>query len=91
MKLFKNEITEHNSKNDKYKWKPLGVRYKWDNKSKMKFTEALKNCDIINDISQRIEGGLIDSTGEKIQKLFVDAAKISLDRKKNIRKNAKKS
>ena len=68
----------------------MGVTYKWDNKNKMKFTEALKNCDIINDISQRIEAGLIDITGEKIQKMFVDAANISLDRNKNSRKKSKK-
>ena len=34
--------------------------------------------------------GLIDSTGEKFQKMFVDAANISLDRNKNSRKNSKK-
>ena len=77
--VFKYKVITHNLEQDKYKWKPLGVKYKWDKNNKKKFIDALKNSDnLINDISQRIEAGLIDSTGEKIQKLFLDADEISL-------------
>ena len=90
--LFKKETVSHNPKKDTYKWNHLGVRYKWDKNYKRKFIEALKINDmLIDNITQRIEAGLIDSTGEKIQKLFLDAAKASLESKKIFDKNWKKN
>ena len=38
---------------------------------------------VINEISQRIEAGIIDRSGELIQKLFIDAAKSCLSQKKH--------
>ena len=90
--LFKKETVSHNPKKDTYNWNPLGVKYKWDKNYKRKFIEALKiNDNLIDDISQRIEAGLIDSTGEKNQKRFLDAAKESLESKKIFDKNWKKN
>ena len=52
------------------------------------------NVNAINDISQRIEAGIIESTGEKIQNLFMNAAKKSMEvigKNNQKRKKSKKS
>ena len=67
------------------------MKYTWNNKNKRRFAEALKNChNTIEEITQRIEAGLVESTGGGFQKLFMDAAEISLEKKKTTRKNWKK-
>ena len=53
---------------DKYNWKNLKPKYKWDDKSRGVFIKnLLANQNEIDEISQRIEAGLIERTGEKIQ------------------------
>ena len=82
-----NELSDHskiatffksipqNKTNDDQKWKKLKPKYKWDNKSRGLFVKnLLVDQQEINEISQRIEAGLIESTGEMIQKSFSSAA-----------------
>ena len=64
--VFKSKIDAPKFGKDEYKWNPLNTRFKWNNKNKRKFFDKLENSnEITDDISQRIEAGLIDSTGEK--------------------------
>ena len=88
--VFKTSIPIPISKNDKYNWHPLKDSFKWDIKKKTKYVETLKSCvSEIEEISQRIEAGLINSTGDKLQNLLVYAAKSSLE-KRSINKTWKK-
>ena len=67
-------ITENLSK-DGYDWENLQGTFVWDNALKPLFTEKLKeDSERIREINQRIEAGLIRSTGEKLQELFVQTA-----------------
>ena len=70
---------------DEYKWKNLKPVFKWDNNKIMQFSIFLQNSnDLINVIQQRLEAGLIDSSGEKIQQLFLKAAKHTFEEKKSL-------
>ena len=66
--------------------------YKWNYESSPeKFKAAFNNTIIKNKIyncRQRIEAGLIESTGELIQIIFKEAADLSLEKK---RQNTKKA
>ena len=77
---------------DKYKWKKLKSRFKWDSVNKDKFVNCLRASDKeIEEISQRLDAGLIESTGRRIQDLFLNAAEKSLKQKATkILKNWKK-
>ena len=60
---------------DNYKWEILQNKFIWDENQKTHFINYLENDnDRISDIKQRIEAGLIGSTGNKIQELFNQAA-----------------
>ena len=86
-------VSSHNSEfKDQYKWKKLKARFKWDEISGRNFSEnILENQVLINEILQRIEAGLIDSTGEMIQRLYFEAAlKTFKQRGKNTSNNWKK-
>ena len=88
--LFKSCVSP-SSTEDRYKWNKL-TRFKWNKKNKMKFcTSLLLNENYIDEISQRIEAGLIESTGVKIQNLYLKVAKMTLEEKGNkTQKNWKK-
>ena len=89
--VLKSSITAPKIEKDEYKWNPLNPRFKWDNRNKQSFSNALKNeNNLIEDILQRIEAGLIDSSGEKIQQLYMNATEIALERTKKPGKNWKK-
>ena len=89
--IFKSTVATKNVEKDNYKWKPLTTKFKWNDKTKQKFINALENNDfLINEISQRIEAGLIDSTAANFQALFTNAAEIALERKENPKKIGKK-
>ena len=80
--IFKSSILIPKLVEDTYKWNQLRPKFKWDNEKKEEFSKTLKNSvEEIEAIIQRIEGGLIKSTGEKIQKLFISAAKQTLQAK----------
>ena len=84
--------SRNNDKNDKYKWESRGRLYKWDEKCQSKFYNKLKNsARDIEEITQRIDAGLIHSSGVKLQELFIDTAKSPLKEKvKKYPKNWKK-
>lgn len=68
---------------DNYKWNNL-TKFKWDNKNKNIFCKSFfDHQNEIDEISQKIEAGLIESTGENIQNLFFKVAKTSLENKGN--------
>ena len=88
--IFKSNIKNIENIQDNYKWNPLRTKYKWDNQRKNIFSETLKSSlNEIEDITQRLDAGLINSTGEKIQDLYLKVANTTLDSKK-IRKNWKR-
>ena len=88
------EVSKINTKKDTYNWTKLKKNYKWDKSHARKFTNCLATSNLaINDIKQRIEAGLVKSSGGKIQEIFVNAAKTALDirkEKKSDHKNSKK-
>ena len=91
--IFKdNPSINSNNESDHYNWKSRGVLYQWDKRSKSNFFNELKtNTKEIEEITQRIDAGLIHGTGEKIQQLFINTAKATLKTKtKKISKNWKK-
>ena len=60
---------------DNYDWETLPNNFIWDDTLKSSFSTSLgNNLEILSDIKQRIEAGLIRSTGEKIQNLFIQTA-----------------
>ena len=66
-----------------YKWTKLPDRYKWDERHKNKFKEILnseKIETIISEAEQLLEAGLIESTGNKIQEIFIESADTCLKR-----------
>ena len=96
MVLPRNEISDHckiitelkegtkseTPVNDDYNWETLQNKFIWDDTLKATFNQILGNeLDRMNDIKQRIEAGLIGSTGEMIQELFVQAAKKVINQK----------
>ena len=77
--IFKSGILVPKAIVDNYNWRPLKTKFKWNNENKRKFENTIKNCtNEIEEISQRIEAGLIESTGVKLQELFTRAAHQSL-------------
>ena len=73
--IFKNNIPISDVIKDTYQWENMNPRYIWDNNRNHDFCNFLENStNEIEEIKQRIEGGLIRSTGEKIQDLFIKAA-----------------
>ena len=88
------EASQLTELNDNYAWIKLKTNFKWDNNRSQKFAEYLeKSNDEIAEIEQRIEAGLVTSSGEKIQKLFLNSAKKAFDKtaeKVKNRKNSKK-
>ena len=61
---------------------PNRTRFTWDNKSAKKFaTNLLANENDIDEISQRLDAGSIDSTGKIIQDLYFQVAKKTLEQK----------
>ena len=61
---------------------PNRTRFTWDNKSAKKFANnLLANENDIDEISQRLDAGSIDSTGKIIQDLYFKVAKKTLEQK----------
>ena len=91
--IFKNNVTRPKEQSDNYEWKSLESKFEWDPMKREKFSSALSaQHSVIEEISQRIEAGIINRSGELIQKLFIDAAKSSLSQKSApIRKKRQKS
>ena len=82
--FLKSKIAVPNQEADNYNWKKLKTRYKWDNRRKDQFCDNLAHSTVeIEDIKQRIDAGLIKSTGEKVQNIFTKAADHSLQCKKS--------
>ena len=76
---------EKNEKVENYKWNKLPNKYKWKDVDANIFIDTLnseKIKNIISEAEQRIEAGLIESTGEKIQEIFYKSADICLKQTK---------
>ena len=77
---------------DEYKWKKIKTKFKWDNHKRLFSNNIMADKGLIDEISQRIEAGLIESTGEMMQKLYFNAALKTLKQKNvKIPNNLKKS
>ena len=107
MVLPQNELSDHcqiitelnyrapiaNPDKDNYNWIKLNKNFKWNKNHTQKFTRCLENSnENINEIKQRIEAGLIESSGNKIQEIFSNAAKTALvlNKDKKVLRNTKK-
>ena len=82
------------TKNENYKWINRNPGFKWDvEKSPEKFKKSISSNQIkcmIQDCEQRIEAGLIESSGQLIQKIFEEAANLSLEKKKSFEQSQRK-
>ena len=70
---------------ENYEWQPLQKTYKWTDESPLKYLNALNSLDIDNlldNCSQHIEAGLIESSGVLLQKIFQKSADMTLESKK---------
>ena len=102
MVLPQNELSDHNKIvtelnhiipptiqiEDDYDWIPIENNYIWDDKK----SEEFRNCldlshEVIGEIRQRLDAGLIDSSGKLLQELFIVAAANTLEKKKSSKKN----
>ena len=74
------EVNEND--NDNYKWRGKGNLFKWDIEREALFYNKLR-CSLkeIEEINQRINAGLIHSTGDLIQQLYINTAKATLKEK----------
>ena len=97
-------LTKRITKNTEncYNWLKLPQTYKWNEEYKDKFLNSINSDEILKileEIEQLLEAGLIESSGNKIQELFIKIAHISLEpscqkeiniKNKNIKSKSKK-
>ena len=75
-------VIKNGEERDHYKWRGRGNLYKWDDKSEAIFHNKLRySLKEIEEINQRMNAGLIHSTGELIQQLYINTAKDTLKEK----------
>ena len=77
---------------DSYEWQPLPKTYKWTEESPLKYLDALNSYDIdqlLENCSQRIDAGLIESSGILLQNIFQKAADVTLESKNPKNKNSR--
>ena len=73
--VIKGYIFDDTTVKDTYNWKDLPINIHWNDDTKTVFTNyLLKAENELNEINQRIDAGLINSTGKLIQDLFQKAA-----------------
>ena len=85
--LIINNTKPIKTKQKDYKWLDRKHEYKWGKDSPEKFQAALNSQKvkaIIDNCKQRIEAGLIESSGELLQKMLQEAADLSLIKKLEI-------
>ena len=69
-----------------YPWIDLGDKFKWKDDSKTKFQEALKHPTVVQlaaECEQYLDAGLVEPASDKIIHMYLEAAKLSLEVKKN--------
>ena len=69
-----------------YTWIDLGNKYIWKEDSEAKFQDALKNSKVValaNECSQYLDAGLVELASEKLVSMYIEAANLSLEVKKN--------
>ena len=67
-----------------YPWIELGDKYVWQDDSKTKFQEALKNPNVrklAEECHQYIDAGLVEQASEKLIAMYIETAKLSLETK----------
>ena len=77
------------NKEQAYPWIDLGDKFKWKDDSKIKFQEALNHPrvqELARECEQYLDAGLIEPASDKIVNMYLEAAKISLETKKNPKK-----
>ena len=85
---FQQKAVKNHKTNDGKKRKTLAKGLKWDQNKTKEYSNALLNAvEEIRDIKQRIEAGLIDSSGKKIQELLINAAKRTMQQKSKKKTN----
>ena len=63
---------------DKYQWQPLRRRYKWTEESPLVYAQALGSNEIdqmLNECNQRIDAGLIESSGVALKNVFLKSSR----------------
>ena len=71
--------------NDDYVWVQKPESFKWHPDALEIFKETLSNNkdidELISDAEQRLEAGLIETTGKRIQDIFIKTAELCFSRK----------
>ena len=68
---------------DKHNWNNLESHYIWSENDSSKFRHSLENSRIdLEDIKQRLDAGLIESTGLKLQGIYQKSADLVLKKTK---------
>ena len=81
--FFKSSIPIRNVIQE-YNWNQLKTGFKWNSENKKAFADGINNNLIKPDeFSQRLEAGLVNSTGEKIQNLYIKMANLTLGAKRS--------
>ena len=87
---IKGGLNEYSIGKDNYDWKNLDKNFIWDENCKENFIKFFEGANHeISEINQRIEAGLVNSTGKKIQELYQNAAKSTFSSKTKINQNTK--
>ena len=89
MVLSQNELSDHckmitdfilskprtSQESDTYDWIDKKPHYLWDQNNSLKFKQfSEKSSSELEDIKQRLDAGLIESIGEKIQEIYLISA-----------------
>ena len=77
---------------ERYTWIELGSKYIWKDDSEAKFQNALRNPRVqtlANECSQYLDAGLVELASEKLVSMYIEAANLSLEVKKNQKKKEK--
>ena len=84
-------LPEEDEEEKNYTWIELGDKYVWKDDSETKFQHALQKPAVqklANECKQYIEAGLIEPASEKLIAMYLEAAKLSLDSKRNKKKTS---
>lgn len=81
--VFKESVVMPDETTDNYNWKTLSNRFKWESTNVNEFKSSLlKSQTLIDEISQRIEGGLITARVRKYNSSFLVRPAVLLGERK---------
>ena len=91
IKNLKPDLNKGSQEKSDYQWIPLGRRYIWNDASIAGFVEAFnlpQSQDLIEECKQSLDAGLVEAASSTIDKIFTQAADLSLRSKGDTPTNA---